>query len=285
MTFFNNKDFDILHCCPWCEEDRYKILYKDEFNSEIVKCDCCGIVYAKKRLNKTGLSKYWKNYLSRVHLHDFKAVEQRLIMYKIDYDFISKFKNKGNVLDVGCGNGSFMTIFENAGYNVVGVEYGQEAAEAASKNHNIICGEFPDLDIKNKFDLIIFRGVLQYVPNPKDYIDKAISLLNNNGCIFITAQPNIDSLCFKLFKDKFTQPVTGIDFIGYSELVLTKYFVEQKLHKIAEKYFYEETPYADIENDILKVANAINKIRNGEQIDFKSPAFYGNMMSLVYRKE
>lgn len=100
MTFFNNKDFDILHCCPWCEEDRYKILYKDEFNSEIVKCDCCGIVYAKKRLNKTGLSKYWKNYLSRVHLHDFKAVEQRLIMYKIDYDFISKFKNKGNVLDV-----------------------------------------------------------------------------------------------------------------------------------------------------------------------------------------
>lgn len=178
-----------------------------------------------------------------------------------------------------------MTIFENAGYNVVGVEYGQEAAEVASKNHNIICGEFPDLDIKNKFDLVIFRGVLQYVPNPKDYIDKAISLLNNNGCIFITAQPNIDSLCFKLFKDKFTQPVTGIDFIGYSESVLTKYFVEQKLHKIAEKYFYEETPYADIENDILKVANAINKIRNGEQIDFKSPAFYGNMMSLVYKKQ
>lgn len=43
--------------------------------------------------------------------------------------------------------------------------------------------------------------------------------------------------------------------------------------------------HADIENDILKVASAINKIRNGKQLNFKSPAFYGNMMSLVYIKK
>ena len=31
------------------------------------------------------------------------------------------------------------------------------------------------------FDLVIFRGVLQYVPNPKSYLRKAVSILNNNN--------------------------------------------------------------------------------------------------------
>lgn len=146
------------------------------------------------------------------------------------------------MLDVGCGNGSFITIFKILAIMLLVWNIDRKQQKELVRIINIICGSFPDLNFENKFDLVIFRGVLQYVPNSEDYIDKAISLLNNNGCIFITAQPNIDSLCFKLFKDKFTQPVTGIDFIGYSESVLTKYFVEQKLHKIAEKYFYEETP-------------------------------------------
>jgi hypothetical protein len=131
--------------------------------------------------------------------------------------------------------------------------------------------------------LIIFRGVLQYVPDPKAYLEKAIGILADNGHIFITAQPNMESLCFNLFKENFTQSVTGVDFIGYTEKLFNEYFKTKGLKKITDKYFYEETPYANVEEDILRVAKAIEYKRKNQEITFKAPAFYGNMMSLVYK--
>lgn len=287
MRKMTNKDFEILDSCPWDgdNEKAFIHLYYDKFGCEVVKCQKCGIVFARKRLNSIGLKKYWSDYLSRVHIHNPIAVEQRQMMYQIDYNFISNYIKYGKVLDIGCGKGDFLALFEQNGFSADGVEFGKEAAVKAKKMHSVYCGEFPKIDFYKKYDLIIFRGVLQYVPKPKEYLNKAVNLLENNGLIFITAQPNVESLCFKLFKDKFTQPVTGSDFIGYSEKIFTDFFKEQGLLKISERYFYEQTPYANIEDDILKVAKAIKYKRTGKNIDFMSPAFYGNMMSLVYRKE
>jgi len=61
--------------------------------------------------------------------------------------------------------------------------------------------------------------------------------------------------------------------------------VENKnMNYIDSKHFYRETQYCDFESDILKVAKAIKLKNKGEDIPFKSPAFYENMMSLIYRK-
>lgn len=286
MNKLTEEDFELLNTCPWHLDNDQSIdfLYKDNMGCNIVKCKKCGIVFAQKRLNRNGLKKYWDDYLSRIHVHDDQLVEKRNKMYKIDFSFIQQYKNNGKVLDVGCGNGSFLDLFNEYGYKTFGVEFGREAAETAKSSHDIYYGEFPELKFKEKYDLIVFRGVLQYVPRPIDYLNKAIKLLNKNGCIFITAQPNMDSFCFKLFKENFTQPVTGVDFFGYTENIFTKYFTNHGLIKVAEKYFYEETPYADIENDILIVAKAIQIKESNEKITFRAPAFWGNMMSVVYKK-
>lgn len=286
MKQLNANDFYELQECPWDQstEEFWEVLYVDSMNCEIVRCKRCGAVFAKKRLNTFGLEKYWKDYLSRVQLNDEDGVEKRNVMYKLDYEYIHNIVPNGMVLDVGCGQGSFMELFTKSGYEVQGVEFGEEAAKFASNTHDVFYGEFPKIKFDKKYDLIIFRGVLQYVPDAKKYLEKAISLLKKRGVIFITAQPNMESFCFNLFLDKFTQPVTGADFLGYTKSMLTKYFKSKGLILIEEKYFYENTPYANIEADIEKVYKAI-KYRNGrKKINFKSPAFWGNMMTLVYRK-
>lgn len=285
MEHLNDKDFEIINSCPWCGSHEYSFLYVDQFGSNTVKCKNCEIVFSHRRLNKSGLDKYWKDYLSRIQIKDKEYTNKRLKMYEIDYDYIHSFLEKGKILDIGCGNGTFMDYFIEAGYIAEGVEFGEEAANVASKKHKIYYGEFPKLNISNSYDLIIFRGTLQYFPNPKSYINKAISLLNKGGLIYITAQPNIDSFCFNLFKENFSLAVTASDFWGYNEKILTKYMNYKNLIKVGEKYFYEETPYADIEKDILTVAKAIEYKRENKEIDFFAPAFYGNMMSLVYKKE
>ncbi len=288
MEILTKDDFETLRQCPWdaTPSEIAEFLYQDDMGCDIVKCPKCGIVYAKRRLNESGLPKYWGDYLSRIHVHDPEAVEKRNKMYQIDYAFSSQFVPSGKVLDVGCGNGSFMSVYEQHGYDVVGVEYGKEAADTAEKQHSVRYGVFDEMDFgEEKFDLVIFRGVLQYVPYPKKYIEKAISLLSSGGHLFITAQPNMNSLAFQLFGKRFTQPVTGADFVGFTESALTTYLSKLGLKKMGECCFYTETPYADEENDLLLMAKAVEYKNKGIEIDFKAPAYWGNMMTLMYRKD
>ena len=281
-----DSDFENLSNCPWDGENTEdaELMYIDPMGCEVVRCLECGLVYARRRLNNDGLKKYWSSYYSRVQTADEIMNDKRNKMYDIDFQYINSFVSAGQVLDVGCGDGSFMSCFERSGYETCGVEFGKEAARVGEKKHTIYYGVFPDIKIKSKFDLITFRGVLQYLPDVKLYLNKAISLLKEGGMVYITAQPNMNSLCFNLFKDKFTQPVSGADFCGYNENIISKYMSDSGLRKVGEKYFYEETPYADVYDDIKKVYRALSCKQKGEEISFSSPPFWGNMMSLVYEK-
>ncbi|WP_424151547.1 class I SAM-dependent methyltransferase [Selenomonas noxia] len=288
MNKLLDSDFEILDKCPWDNSpaETAKFLYQDDMGCDVVRCPECGIVYAKRRLNGNGLPKYWGDYLSRVHMHDPEAVKKRIKMYEIDYEFFHLYVPMGRVLDVGCGNGSFLDVYKKQGYETFGVEYGKEAATTAEKRHRVRYGVFDEMDFgEEKFDLIIFRGVLQYIPNPKLYLEKAVHLLKSDGGhLFITAQPNMDALAFRLFGKFFTEPVTGADFIGFTEPALTAYLDKIRLRKIGERYFYIETPYADENADLLKMAKAIQYRNEGKNIDFSAPSYWGNMMTLMYKK-
>lgn len=284
-------DFEFLKYCPWDHTDveQAEYLYTDDMGCDIVHCPSCGVVYAKRRLNRSGLPKYWGDYLSRVHTHDIDSIKKRNQMYQIEYAFSQQYVFRGKVLDIGCSNGSFLDVYKARGYETFGVEYGKEAAIAAGETHKVRYGVFSEMDFeKEKFDLIIFRGVLQYIPYPKKYLEKAVELLRPKqgmrpgGYLFITAQPNMNSLAFRLFGKKFTQPVTGADFIGFTEQMLTIYLMEWGLKKVGERYFYPETPYAKEEEDLLKMAKAIQYKHEGKEVDFSSPAYWGNMMTLMY---
>ncbi len=285
---FNEEDYEILDECPWCGADDFKIIYYTEDNCHVAKCNKCNLVLAKKRLNSSGLSKYWKHYLSQMHLIDTDLVEKRKQMYKLEFELIDRFINKDKkikVLDVGCGAGNFLDIFNENGYQCFGVEFGEEAAREVAGKYKVWKGIFSNLDIDEKFDLIIFRGVIQYIPYPKDYLEKAFSVLNEGGYIYITSVPNVDSVCFKLFKEKFTLPVSKSDFFAFTTKHFIDFFDSKKCKKVSKYFFYEETPYANIEKDILLVAEAIKLKNQGRSITFKAPPFWGNLFSLVFRKE
>jgi SAM-dependent methyltransferase len=286
-------DYEALKKCPWCghSSDDSEYEYTDDLKCNVVKCNHCGIIYAKNRLDKSGLDKYWEDYETRVHTSDKILTQQREKMYSIDFEFADMFISQINdrplkILDIGCGNGHFLDFFERKGYICEGVEFGKEAAELAEQKHHIYYGEFDRMDFGDSlYNMIVFRGVLQYFPYPKTYLIKAADLLDkSDGYIFITL-PNMDSLAARIFGKNFRLAVTGTDFIGYSEKIITEYMLSIGLRKVGERYFYPETPYADEEKDLMIMAKAVKYKQEGKIIDFKSPAFWGNMMTLMYKKQ
>ena len=138
---------------------------------------------------------------------------------------------------------------------------------------------------KNYFDLVIMRGTIEHLPDPKTAVKKAAYLLKTGGYFYIAATPNVNSFCAQLYREKWNQfhPIRHIFY--FSAETLSKLSLSFKLKLICRYYPYEETPYANIWNDVEEVLSAWQMKKQGRFDDVgRSPAFWGNMMNLVFRK-
>ncbi len=282
---FNENDYENLKECPWCASTKHESWGEPVRKFQAVRCRNCELIFIKNRLNETGLNKYYADYLSHVHQANDLLNQQRSVMYQLEFDLIARYlPRKAKILDVGCSGGYFLDLFSVRGHKCYGVEFGDEAAKEAAKKYTVWLGKFSELAIPKKFDLIIFRGVIEHVPYPKTYLKKALSLLKEGGLIYITSTPNADAFCCDLFKENWGLHVPEPHLMHFRPRHFDAYFGKKGLRKVTQHFFYQETPYANIEEDALKVAEAIRCRRTGDKIDFKSPAFWGNMLSLVYCK-
>lgn len=284
QLMFDATDYETVKYCPWCESKNQEIWGKKVRGFLSIQCRNCDLIYVKNRLNQSGLLKYYKEYLSSIHQADSMKNDQRKMMYELEFEMINKHASGTDVLDVGCSGGYFLNYFNKKRYECFGVDIGEEAAKEAEKKYKVWKADFAQAKINRKFDLIVFRGVIEHVAYPKVYLERAADCLNRNGLIFITSTPNAKALCCRLFKEKWNQHSPKAHLMHFSANHFDEWFSSSGFKKIDQHHFYEETSYANPKDDILKVAKAIHLEKNGKEIDFISPPFYGNMLSLIYRK-
>ena len=282
--FFEQRYLENVDACPVCGSRQSQVVYEVGGGVMAQKC-ACGGYYCDHRLNPEGLSAYWQDYQNREHCAVEAECAQRQRMYAVDYAYIAQFLKPGaRVLDVGCADGLFLDWFAAAGHECHGVEFGHEAALKAAQRYPVQEGYFPDLDIAPGYDLIIFRGVLQYVHTPRRFFSKAASLLAPGGHVYVTAQPNMEAYCHQVFRKRFRFSLTPCDCVGYTPQSLAGEFAALGCSTVGQTFFYEETPYANPACDIQAVSRAVEAINRGQEPLEPSPPFWGNMMTMVFRK-
>jgi SAM-dependent methyltransferase len=111
-------------------------------------------------------------------------------------------KQAGNeLLDVGCGDGSFLVAMRDLGWKVTGVEPDAEAASRAKRDHGIdvLPAPFERSDLpEGRFDVITAGSVLEHVPDARAFLREGKRLLKPGGRIIILT-PNPESLGHRLF--------------------------------------------------------------------------------------
>jgi len=254
---------------------------------EAKKCQGCGMISVNPHLTNEGLSLYYKGYLSE-RLNEKILYEQRKKTYLIDRDWISNFIDSGKVLDVGCSGGQFLSTFDPQRWQRMGVDVEKADAEYGNKNYGIPIrvGFFPDLEFDETFDLIMMRGVIEHISEPIIFLKRSSELLKPGGYFFITATPVGNAFAFYVYRDKwhlFTPP-EHLHF--FTVELLSKKLKEFGLSTVAHHYQYEETPYANPENDFKKIQKDIilSHLGNHEQIE-SSPPFPGSMITAIWKKE
>ena len=96
------------------------------------------------------------------------------------------------VLEVGVGRGAFLKQAQICGYDVSGVELNNEGAQAARRmGFTIFEQNLGSLstDHAESFDVVCGFQVLEHLPNPKSFLEQALALLKQGGCLILSV-PN-----------------------------------------------------------------------------------------------
>ena len=107
----------------------------------------------------------------------------------------------GRLLDVGCGPGGNLAVFQEQGWDVYGIEFSQAAvAQARARvGDRIHAGTLDTAPYKDEtFDVIFLSHSLEHFFSPSETLTRLRQLLAPHGQVVI-AVPNADSLEARLF--------------------------------------------------------------------------------------
>lgn len=203
---------EFIDCLLCGNKEEKPFLYGKDINFsasrtfQLVKCGNCGLVYMNPRINAAdGYDLYAADYyidLKGCLKYFVKLLN--LIFYKIRVSRIKRFKDRGTILDVGCGTGEFLTQIQKQGWQCYGLEPSSAACKIINDDlrFNILkqplCAcEFADA----YFDIITFWHSLEHIADPVSALKKIHKMIKKDGLLFI-AVPNIDSLEFKISKKR-----------------------------------------------------------------------------------
>jgi len=162
-------------------------------NYEIYKCTKCNLIFCN--LKEWDMTSYYDRYCDEIiSSRDLNLrVESERKVVKKTLKFINKFiKGPGLMLDIGCGDGVHLKLFDEHGWSVVGTEVSPKMVDYVSNYYGfkVMLGKIEEIDFKEQFDFIQAKHVLEHLEDPKAFVHKIYSLLKENGIVRIDT-PNI----------------------------------------------------------------------------------------------
>jgi SAM-dependent methyltransferase len=104
------------------------------------------------------------------------------------------------ILDVGCGNGAFIQAATEAGYDCVGLDVSEAAAELCrSKGLNAQATDFLTTNWPQRFDLITMWDVVEHLLEPEKFLRRAHDLLAEDGNLLLKV-PGFGALNFTVLR-------------------------------------------------------------------------------------
>jgi 2-polyprenyl-3-methyl-5-hydroxy-6-metoxy-1,4-benzoquinol methylase len=207
---------------------------------DLVKCSQCGLVFVSPRPDAHELyalygETYFQNDASSTVGYTNYVKDEANIRKTFGGRLrqLEGFVRPGRLLDVGCAAGFFLAEADYRGWDVQGLDVSSFAVEYATQRFGLTVkqGSFTELNYpKAHFDAVTMWDVIEHVPDPLAYIQKAAAVLRPGG-ILALATPDVDSLPARL---------TGKRWVGYKlseEHVY--YFSARTLSKLLDKAGFE----------------------------------------------
>ncbi len=282
--------------CSFCKTSNSQSLYKtydtDNNNYTIKHCNNCRAYFLSPYPTDEVLKKaYTVSYYGQENKKFIPFVDKVIDYFRSGRArYIKKFtKPDANILDIGCGNGSFLKYLSRLGnYNLFGTEFDENTA-ARINNEGFIkihTGNINnDTFQKNYFDAITMFHVFEHLTEPVKTLDIISSIIKKEG-ILVISFPNIDSFQSKVFKGKWLHldPPRHLFFFTPSDF--KKLMKSYGFELIKEKYFsLEQNPFGAIQsllNIFCKKREILFEALKGNNIYTKEYKGYKLMVQKIF---
>ena len=207
----------------------------------VVRCNSCGLHYLNPRPDPETLGYFYKLIQTEgVNLKsqsadltsqapDFQSKNWlKRFWYRVNYSNpLLQFINQGPVLDIGCGQGIFISELSDRGVEAHGLEFNQSAVEIClERGFEVSQGAVETSDIpKDFYKWIVLSHTLEHLLDPINALKKVKDALPEDGKVAI-AVPNVNSPMVKLF---------GNDWHGWDPPFHLTHFDKLSLKKLCEK--------------------------------------------------
>lgn len=256
--------------CPVCGSAsvQYALTVKDHSVSKeefaVWQCAGCSLRFTQDVPDAAAIGPYYlsEDYIS--HTNTSKGLVNKLYQFVRKRTMNAKRKlvgretglEKGTLLDIGSGVGSFAATMNQHGWNVTGLEPDAGAREVAKKTYHIDLENIDKLFQlpANSFDAITLWHVLEHVHDLQAYIAQLKNLLKENGRLLI-AVPNYTAKDAGIYKDYWA---------AYDVPRHLYHFSPQSIKALVERHGMSVKKYKPMWYDSFYISLLSSKYKNGK---------------------
>ena len=136
---------------------------------DIVRCTHCGLLLTNPRDDDETLAQVYAALQDATY---DREDHNRRRTAQIFLDLIAQYHAPARLLDVGCATGLFVSVAQQAGWQVTGLEVSSWAVAQAQKRcpqANYVVGLLEEIDFPaGSFDAVTLWDVLEHVPSPAE---------------------------------------------------------------------------------------------------------------------
>ncbi len=152
---------------------------------DLVRCRACGHRYLRVGAPSQVEVIYNDHYAGFRDDPVFERVAARLVATEL----VARVPPPARLLDVGCGNGAFLSLARNAGYVGVGIDISDAAGELCRRQGlDTRIGDLRSTSVigsDERFALITFWDVVEHLPDPASFLTRAYDLLVPGGIVIV----------------------------------------------------------------------------------------------------
>jgi len=206
--------------------------------------------------------------------------DSRLFFWR-ELEHLNKFAKDGdNILDIGCGNGRLLSLFENKKIHYTGIDSSEKLIEIAKKNHSeeqkFINANALDLPFQNEtFDTIFSIAVLHHVPSKKFrelFVTEANRVLKPKGTLVLTVWNTYQWKFIKAHLLNTIKKILGHSDLDFGDIVIS--FGQKKLRRYLHG-FTKKSLFQLLEKNGFTVSS-IKEVRR--------PSGYSNFVVVAEKK-
>jgi len=154
-----------------------------------VRCPTCDLVFLYPRPNHESVESYFRESYDSDY-GAAEASEDRQPVFQSVLKHLSVYRSSpGSLLDVGCGDGEFLALCRQAGWDCSGIELSQQAAMRANQKGLMILPShtLERSEWERHFDVVSLINVLETVADPLVMLRQATNLIAPRGLMIVRA--------------------------------------------------------------------------------------------------